>query len=259
MKDHISEEYGVTCILNAHREGPLIFPTIKSIKRSIQYAKKCGISCEFLVILDRPDSLTSEIIEGVVDSALRCETVNFGDLAESRNYAIGRAKGEFCAFLDGDDLWCETWISNAYLLALREKREVVLHPEYNVYFGNKDQHVFRHIDMDANEFSKDFLFQQNYWTALSFGKTDTYRAQPYKKNQIDDGFGYEDWTWNYETVSAGIIHKTVPSTTHFIRRGKANKSLLDLSNDKNVIPRVMPIYTNQSAHEQKKNKQVSAG
>ncbi len=231
----------ITCVITAHREQHLIYPTLKSVFRAVEYAKKFGITSEILVTLDNSDTVTREIVERELLSTGVIESISYGDLALSRNHAVKQAKGTYLAFLDGDDLWGENWLANAFFLSESREDEIVCHPQYCIYFG-QTQYIFEHVDMESPQFVREFLNNTNYWTALSFGKKSTYEKFSYKKNEIDKGFGYEDWTWNVETVEQGIIHKIIPGTMHAIRRGKTDPSLLDKTNMRTTVPRIYPMY-----------------
>jgi len=232
----------ITCVVNGHREGHIIFPTIKCVQRAIDYATVCGISCELLVILDNPDSETIEVAENALGSGESIRIVEFADLAWARNYAAEIAAGEFTTYVDADDMWCKTWLVDSYIKSKKAKSPSVLHPEFSVYFGDRFNHVMHHLDMNDADFEFESIYRQNYWTALTFSATDVFRKFPYKKNLLESGFGYEDWTWNVETIQAGIVHSVVRGSSHFIRRQVKQGSLLDQTNSVGCIPRLLPLY-----------------
>ena len=233
----------ISCVVNAHREGNIVFPTLQSVHRSVLAARDCGLDVEIIVVLDRPDRRTSEIAHREITAGVKVHTVDYGDLSDSRNRGVGHCSGKYVAFIDGDDLWCRLWLIDAYLAAEREERRVIFHPEYNVYFGSSAAHVFHHVDMEDADYQHESLLRSNYWTALSFARRDLYKEFPYLTNRINDGFGFEDWTWNYETARAGILHKTVAGTSHFVRKGKSGDSLLALTNRMKALPRILDLYT----------------
>lgn len=245
-KSQISE-IKISCVLNAHREGYLVYPTIRSVKRAIDYARACGLSIELLAVVDRADSDTRSIVEREMADYGSVHPVDEGDLGLARNVGTDRSKGEYMAFIDGDDLWSQTWLVDAYLVCSTRDDETVIHPEYNVYFGTNNAHTLQHVDMEDADFNIEHFYIQNYWTALSFAKRSTYQATPYLKNRLKDGFGFEDWTWNFETIKKGVIHKVAAGTSHFIRRGKYGSSLLDDSNRGKSVPRVLDTYLLSSA------------
>ena len=232
----------VTCVVNAHREGHLVHATIASVRRACRAAAESGIGAEIVVVLDRGDAYTEEVVDEALAGEGRCEKVSYGDLALSRNHAVRDATTEFVAFLDGDDLWGPSWLGDACLMLALAENEIVVHPEYNVYFGGPTSHVFRHVGSESCRFVHDSLMRENYWTALSCARRTTYLTHPYTENTLKDGFGYEDWTWNVQTIEAGVVHAVAPATAHFIRRGKTEPSLLDMTNSTRSLPRIHRAY-----------------
>lgn len=229
-------------MINAHREGHILCATISSVKRAVSHAHECGLSCAVLVVLDNPDNATREIVLRECEGFADVHQVNFKDLAYSRNYASEISTGKYTTFVDGDDLWCKSWLVESFVTAEKSSKSVVLHPEYNIFFDGDYNHVFHHVDMEDSDFEYELIFTMNYWTALSFAETSTYKNFQYRKNNILEGFGYEDWTWNFETISQGIIHKIAPGTVHFIRRGAPKDSLLAQTNKMNALPRILDLY-----------------
>lgn len=238
----------INCIINAHREGHVIHPTIASVKRAQRYAKECGLVTDVHVILDKADDVTAEIVHREMEGVGTVHEVAYGDLAFSRNHAAQNLTGKYLAFIDGDDLWGQAWLIDCYNFAENhpQSENIILHPEFNVIFGKDVSHVFNHIDIDAPDFEKELLLRMNCWTALSFALREIYMENPYQKNNIFDGFGYEDWTWNFHTIEKGFKHKVVPGTVHYIRKGCMQDSLLAMTNKLNAIPRILNIYKKSS-------------
>lgn len=211
-------------MLNAHREGLIAKPSLDSLKRSVAHAESEGYNVEVLVILDRGDNLTRDVIKSQIPSDFHLLETAFGDPGKARNFAVKAAKGTYIAFLDADDLWGETWLTNAARIATTRDEPIVWHPEVCVYFGAA-RHIFCHIDMEDEAFRPASLAIENFWTALSFAASDIYIQNPYPETDLASGFGFEDWAWNMETISRGIIHKIVPGTGHAIRRKTESVSI----------------------------------
>jgi glycosyltransferase involved in cell wall biosynthesis len=226
----------ISTILNLHREGRLCLPTIDSVVRASERAASSGLSCETLVVLDNGDAETLAAIDHF-RGRVRPEFCEFGDLAEARNFGVGQARGDYIAFMDGDDLMGVNWLEVAAATASRHAmREVVIHPRENYVFGRDlAPEIWLHPDMDEERIDISFLKVANMWTALSFAKADIYRKFKYRRNDIARGFGFEDWVWNLETVAAGVVHLAPAGTIHFIRR-KASGSLLAQSDTRRIIP-----------------------
>lgn len=236
------DQVDVSCILNLHREGNILVPTFRSIARMLHFAQQQGIACELVLVLDRADvhsrrlaiEAQSGVLAGVVTTV--CEVDN-GDLGRSRRDGVAQARGSFIAFLDGDDLYSENWVAEAFLLAQSEADgATIYHPELNVYFG-EHYRTFWHPDAQGLERDvKTGLLLENFWTSLSFGPRALYLANPVDDNGLEQGFGYEDWQWNMHTTARGIVHRPVPRTLHFIRL-KATGSLNSNSSKRSVIVR----------------------
>ena len=211
----------ITAVINLHREGELAVPSLESLVNATREAMDAGMSCEVLAVLDRSDAATSEVVARYAERVtLRVEATDFGELAAARNHAVGRAEGEFIGFLDADDLWCRSWLVAAGRAAEREP-SAIFHPALNVIFGSR-RLLMVHPDMGDRHVAIDSLRSVNYWTSLSFASREIYGRFPYRPNRLDQGFGFEDWAWNCETIAAGLKHRAVPETTHFIRSKPAD-------------------------------------
>lgn len=232
----------ISCIVVCHNESLLLVPTINSVKQSRAYAEENGLTIEVHLVVDCADQETNLVVDEHAGDDWRVHRVDFGDLALSRNHGINSAAGEYIALVDGDDLWCESWLLDAYLCAESNQQDAVYHPEYNFVFGNGEEHVFMHVDMEDPDFEFAALFKSNYWTALSFAKRSTYVNTPFEKNRLSEGFGFEDWTWNYKVIGRGVQHKVVSGTSHYIRRKRQGESLLSKTNQLASLPSFLPVY-----------------
>lgn len=238
-----ASEIDVSCVLNLHREGNILIPTFRSIERMLNFAQRQGISCELVIVLDRPDEHSRRLADKARSDTLVSITttvveVDNGDLGCSRRNGVATARGKYIAFLDGDDLYSENWVAEAFMLAQSEGSETatVYHPELNVYFG---EHYRTFWHPDAQGLDKDVktgLLLENFWTSLSFGHRSVYVNNPVHDNGLQQGFGYEDWQWNMHTTAQGIEHRPVPRTLHFIRLKPAG-SLNSSSSRRSVIVR----------------------
>jgi glycosyltransferase involved in cell wall biosynthesis len=214
---HAMKNVDVSAVVTAHREGLLLKPTLDSVVQCMMHANEAGISTELMIVMDRPDESTREMVERYrKQSGASVFSPDTADLGMSRNFAASRAAGTYVAFLDGDDLWGRNWLSAAFNMARSRRGELVLHPEVNVYFG-RNPHVFLHIDMEDEAFEVAGLALTNYWTSLCFVSQSLLMRNPYPASNLEGQIGYEDWGWNMACISAGAIHKVVPGTGHAIR------------------------------------------
>ncbi|WP_454692322.1 glycosyltransferase family 2 protein [Achromobacter aloeverae] len=238
-------EFNVSAVINGHVEGLLLKPSIDSALKAREYAEANGVSVEIIVVLDRPDEISRTVARACLKAhpAHRILEVQNGDLGLSRNDGASAANGDYIAFLDGDDLWGKNWLAAAYNSATATGREVVWHPEVNVYFGG-NPHIFLHIDSDDVAFEISGLAYTNYWTALSFVRRDFLLQVPYSRTKLAKQIGYEDWAWNLHTMELGAVHKIVLGTGHAIRTKPPGSSLLSATSAAGCMPSPSKVFLN---------------
>ncbi len=199
-------------------------PSIISAWRSVQRAIAAGLSASVLLVLDSPDAATTNVAarwtnRSTVDTVIDSVTVHEGDLGAARNAATAHTAASWLAFLDADDLWGEHWLVLAHTAATSQPSGIydVFHPQVNIIFG--DHHsLLHHIDSESPDFRWSRFCLHNAWTALSFVRRELLTELPYPRNDLDSGFGYEDWSWNMAVLDSGGRHHAVENTCHFIKR-----------------------------------------
>lgn len=212
----------VTVVVNGHREGPLIAQTLLSARLAVQGAASASISAEILVVLDRPDELTREVVAEVIETGERVVEVDFGNLSSARNAGVKAALGRTIAFLDGDDLFGPTWLRKGFeFLEAHGYGDIVLHPQLSVIFGEETA-IWEHIGMENPDFRLRHFAFENYFTSLAFTTADVLHRFPYRRISFGKGFGYEDWAWNCETLHYGVRHIVIPKTLHAVRRRRSS-------------------------------------
>lgn len=207
----------ITVVITAHREGVIAGATARSALEAIAHVKETlGKSSEVLLVLDRADALTRSVLANGLGSLAKVIETSLGDPGLARNVGVENAAGECVAFLDGDDLWSYNWLTEAQRL-VGQRPDAVAHSNCNIIFG-RERNIWWHIDSEGPFFDVNYLTWANYWDAMAFARTDIYRRFPFRANNLDVGFGHEDWHWNAMTIAAGVPHKPVPKTVHFKRR-----------------------------------------
>jgi len=219
----------ITAVVNLHQEGESAEPSLISASRAVDAANDAGAACSLLLLLDRPDAATTKISEGWADRGAEVVVVDEGDLGQARNRAVEASASEWVAFLDGDDLWSENWLTLASQEAAAAPPDEmsVFHPAVNVIFGDNHS-LLHHISSDDPGFSWSRFRLHNAWTALSFVRRADLLKLPYPSNDLEHGWGFEDWSWNMAVLQNGGTHHVVTDTCHFIRR-LHNRSLLGSS------------------------------
>ena len=210
----------VAAIINLHREGPSATASVISAWRAVSAAANSGIAAELVLVLDTPDEPTEQFAESWRDRGASIISCSEGDLGAARNTAAEQVDAEWLAFLDGDDLWCEDWLTRAHAAATLAGPSAtidVFHPALNVIFG--DHHsLLHHVASTSPDFSWARFRLHNSWTALCLVRKAHVLSVPYPRNDLARGFGFEDWSWNAEIIRRGGRHNVVPDTCHFIKR-----------------------------------------
>jgi glycosyltransferase involved in cell wall biosynthesis len=218
-------QFDISLVVNAHNEGRLLHPTMKSALDAIACVQEHGLSVQLLVVLDKPDTATREYCAKFLPAQATVLEVCAGDAGLARNAGVEAAAGQYIAFLDGDDLFGRNWLLAAHRLVCSDVRDLIVHPSLIIFFEGR-QCTWKLLDQEDSLFSKETLLEHNLWPAPSFGRRSTYRKVPFRATQPDKGFGYEDWLFNCDSIARGVIHKVVPQTFHCLREKTWQRSRL---------------------------------
>jgi glycosyltransferase involved in cell wall biosynthesis len=218
--------------------------TIRSVNRALKYAEQRGLKTELLLVLDRANPETKQYVEtsGIIDPAARIIATDFGDVGPARNAGIEKARGEYVATFDGDDLMMENWLVRAHEFN-RLNPSYVIHPELAVCFG-KETALVHYPDQEQEDFDGTSIFFQASWPVVSFSRRETYLSVPYCSLPPHSGYGAEDWHWNCEVMGRGWVHKIAPGAAFFYRRKKFG-SLAEEHRLKNLMGRHSILFDHQ--------------
>jgi glycosyltransferase involved in cell wall biosynthesis len=219
----------ITVVVTAHSEGRLLRPTLRSIERALRVVVSAGESAELLLLCDRPDDPTLAEAEswGTMSSLpfeVRVEVVDNGESGASRNAGAEEARGEFVAFVDGDDLVSENYLSVAISVLRKATVPTILHPEYVISFGARSL-IWRTESAATHGVSYRDLIRHNLWPSSAVTRRELFLIHPYRSLPPAAGYGPEDWIWNIDTSAEGIVHNVAPGTVFFYRvraRGGVN-------------------------------------
>lgn len=100
----------ISVVIPVHDEGLLLKATLQSVFNQ-QWGQGTAPDIEIIVVVDRPTPTTRSEVEGLArgshDNIKVITNDRLPGSAGSRNTGILAAKGEWVAFLDGDDIWTE--------------------------------------------------------------------------------------------------------------------------------------------------------
>lgn len=212
----------VSAILTGHREGMLAGASLRSLVDAVAHARAEGLVVEVMVVLDKADDPTRTALGVASDLGARVREVSYGDHGLVRNDAVQHADGDYVAFLDADDLWSENWLVEAHRLCATAPGEVIAHPELNWFFDQQHNLYFLPDQTDP-EFDLAFLRVQNCWDALCMAPLSAYAEVPHSRRALGEGYAYDDWHWNLETLLAGYTHRVAPDTIIFKRRRRSSQ------------------------------------
>jgi hypothetical protein len=246
----------ITVTVIFHHEGALAVSALASLGDLVKVAREAGLVVETQAILDRADELTRHIVDGRgrwIDSV---QEVSFGDLGLSRNEGTRLAHGRYLAFLDGDDLWGEQWLRAAFEAATAPGAppDIIWHPEHLFVFSENDfdrtssnaapepgveSFYALMCSSDKPGFNSALLVFDNLWSANAFAPRELHVRFPYRAVDRSRGIGIEDWSWNFETLGAGVHHRVVPGAVHLIRK-RGSESLDQQNRATGLLPRLPP-------------------
>lgn len=227
----------VSAVVTFHSEGLLAHKTLLGLERIRIFSEKRGISVELVAVLDCADAETKRVVNSspVIRCTDKITEVSNGDPGMSRNSGIAAAVGKYIGIFDGDDFYSENWLCKALAVSLSKADPVVVHPEHTISFGSL--HAISDVwDMDdKNDYSLVNAFAIHPWISCSFGEKRIYRQCPYQRAESKaTGFGYEDWHWNLELISHGVVHVTAKETALYYRT-KRESRFTDQSGGKSIL------------------------
>ena len=209
----MSAKPDLAVVVTFHREGLLAPSTLGSIARALEKLREAGFSYEAIFTLDRADDLTRGIVENWNGIEARILSLDVGDLARARNVATSQARGQFIAFMDGDDLYMSTWLSEAMKLATVTPGRFVWRPETILSFERYGM-IWRPVELKKSEAALG-LSTQTLWPVCCVIERTLAAAIPYPP--LDNEFPFEDWAWNIALVEAGVTNRIVPRTGYGYR------------------------------------------
>jgi hypothetical protein len=246
-------QYDISVVITLHAEGRLAHRTLKALQATIEHARTRGVTTEIVAVMDKVrDPILQNTIahwEELFKGRLSVQACEFGALSLSRNFGVAKSNGEFVSILDGDDLYGESWLYNAYQVCSADPKAIA-HPV--AYFSFPFEPFLRYLNQDDLTFLD--LLSTNKWPALLMARRDIFQAIPYIKD--DQTYAYQDWLWNCETVSQGYHHVLAPETIMAIRQKRQGRSLWQNSSALNKVVRPNSLFrkffTNQFAFERQK-------
>ncbi len=217
----------IVVAITAHNETLMAGPTLRSAEAAILAAEKAGWTVQRVFAFDNVTDECRAYFCRPEYAHWQVQEYSFKDQGKVRNAVAQNVAGRWLAFLDADDLFSENWLAKAAALcaaAETDRRRVIVHPELNWIFDRINNIVVK-PDPASVIFSPYFYYFSNYYDALCFAPTEAYTEVPYSTRNIANGFAYEDWLWNIETMAAGWDHVIAMDTVIFKRRRAESQTM----------------------------------
>jgi glycosyltransferase involved in cell wall biosynthesis len=213
---------GLSICLFAHKEGKFLRDSYKSILKNIKILEslKDKIEYEIILIVDSPDNETLTIVTEFEKEGVLLEKVKNQDLGLNRNHAAKCASFDKIAFLDGDDIWDEKWLSQC--LSQIGKGDKILHPEIVVFCGERNEIAICKSSNKSSTMKR--IEKENLWVSSIFTRTSIVLENNFNEKRNVDLTDFEDWKWNRVTLKNGIKHKIVKKSYIYVYTRKDSLS-----------------------------------
>lgn len=221
----------LSILVAAHKEGLIAHKTMLSVEHAVRRLSENGFSYEIIVTIDNGDSETVAYFNNHLLEFQTTYEIHFGDLAASRNFAISKARSNYIATVDADDLISENWFLDGLKTLLANSNPRVLHTHYSVNFGTQDI-VWEKYNSRSKEEDALIMTWANRWDSAIMAPRSVFETFPYQPNTR--GFGSEDWHFNSQTLAADIPHHIVPETALFVRRKDVSEMTIQAADRRTV-------------------------
>lgn len=234
-----------TAIINVHREGALLVPTLRSLSLAREVAAKTGFDVRFDVVADRVDARTRGVLDRFGDVIDRVEHVDYGNLSQSREHGIRASETDIVFLHDGDDLYSSNWYKAVGAVVARGHFDLntVYHTRLFARFGALYD-ISKTPDSYAMSFDPQSLLIDWYFSnkcAFHRSLVDRYPLPPIDPRR---GIGNEDWSWSADTIAEGVRHMPLPDTICFYRMKPHH---LSLGAKKGVMQGPSKLFSGESA------------
>ncbi|GFE92771.1 glycosyltransferase [Acetobacter persici] len=213
----------VSIILNVHREQDLLYPTLRSLRDTVEHAHLYNIKSELVIVADHADERTLSLLKNYDYSgfdSVRLENIKVRSLGLARNYGIGVAVGDYIVPADADDL-----VSRNFIHALYQKQQeapnekIVVFPEYYHSFGD-DNYVCRFYPLDQVGLYR-MLGEHPYVSRFMARRQDLLEVA-YRDCSASAVYAYEDYDINLRLIAAGFNLVVAEDTIIFYRQRRGS-------------------------------------
>ena len=204
----------VSAVIITYNKADTVGPAIESVLHQTY------TDFEILVVDDGSTDNTAEVVRSY-GARVRYLSKKNGGTGSARNLGIAEARGEYVAFLDGDDLWLPRKLE--LQMAAFEREPSILAVQCSAHCVDQDLHVFEtRLCRPQLDRLEEFLLFRNL---PAFSSTVVVRKEAFRKI---GGFGTDlvilsDWDMACRLASVGIL-RSVPHVLVLYRHYPKNQS-----------------------------------
>lgn len=193
--------------------------TILETIESIQQQTFSGL--EIIVINDGSTDKSLELLQSIKDDRIRIFSYQNGGLPVARNRGISRARGEFIAFIDADDLWTADKLE-LQLAALQKKPKAGVAYSWTYFKYEKEQYSYAD---EANHFEGNVYTDLLVKNFLHNGSNPLIRRKAIESVGLFDPTlkSAEDWDF-YLRLAAKWEFALIPKTQIIYRQSSNSMS-----------------------------------
>ena len=169
---------------------------------------------EIIVVNDESSDSTQQIVDWYVQNYRNVRTFQKtnGGVADTRNFGIKEAQGDYIAFLDNDDMIRPNMLSSLYSSIIKNSCDIAIAPLYRLVDKGYTVHCNLPFEedkaIDIDEYFK-ILYTPGFYNCAIWNKL--YRAQMVKEHPLGI-LKYEDvsWTEKPERKLSGMFWQKCP-------------------------------------------------
>lgn len=206
-------------LISAHNEQSRLEKSVINVFDSIGIALcKFDFNYEVTLNLDNPDNFTLKTANNLASkySQLRVTYSEFGDISKVRNSFASGVANSYLFFLDGDDFWCQDWVTRFCKLK-RKRFDTLYHPNYTFFYDSDHIFLFHSKRYHSSTAARSRLMIENLWSSSFIAHSDIFKKLSFKPGKANDGskFAYEDWSFFRDCYAYGFRNSVLKNTTHF--------------------------------------------
>ncbi|WP_336760775.1 glycosyltransferase [Asaia sp. VD9] len=216
----------VSVVLNVHREGDLIYPTLRSLEAAAENASANGIVCELIIVADNIDNISEKIIKEytfVSFEKISYLQVDLRSLGLSRNAGVKEACGKYIATADADDLVSSNYLTALYNKISTNSESSIVFPEYYQAFGDR-HYVYKMFPSQKTGIRR--LFSEHTYVSRLMVSRSALLEEPYHDCSSHQVYAYEDYDLNLRAAARGFEFIIAEDTIVFYRQHQ--KSIMAL-------------------------------